>query len=165
MLPFCRMLEYGNNVMNDEYSRFHTELSTGSFYTYMNTSLPFNNYGSSIINGYGTVQALSVGTMWGTPYGSRVTYDSRMHYAIRHMYPNQNMFLAAVSTSRLVAFTRSTYSTYASYISLNRNGYTSTSYGSFSGCIVTDFIYYDEDTKLVMRYNPNTLSTPVRYYQ
>lgn len=164
MLPFSIMAQYGNVVVINEYDRFYNELITGTNYTLMNSGSPFNTYNTNTLNGYSTVINTVGGTMWGSPYGTRVTYDSRIHYAIRHMYPSESMFLTAASKNRLVAFTRTTFISYPSYLSVTRNGYTSTSYGSFQGCLLTDFVYYDEDTGYVMRYNPNTISTPIRYY-
>lgn len=164
MLPFPIMNQYGNTVVHEEYNIFKSELQNGS--TYKNTifNSNFGSGGTAVLKMYGTVISSTTGTMWGTPYGTQVTYDSYIHYAVRHMYPSQSMWQTAVSAQRLVAFTSTARITYGSYISLDRNGYKSSSYGSFTGLTITDFIYFDENTGHVMRYNPNTMSTPVRYY-
>lgn len=164
MIPFARMIQYGNVVIVSEYERFYNELTTGGTYTLMNSASRFNSYSSTVLNGYSTVVNATGGTMWGSPYGTRVTYDSIIRHAIRHMYPSEAMFLKAASNNRLVAFTRTAFSSYPSYISVTRNGYTSVAYTSYQGCLLTDFVYYDEDTGYVMRYNPNTMNTPIRYY-
>lgn len=163
MLPFPIMNGYGNTVLRDEYKLFKDELMNGTVYTKVDLVNGFNTYPSAM-KMYGTVIGGTSGTMWGSPYNTRVTHDSRMYLAVRHMYPSQAMWTVGYSAARLVAFTCSVRSTYPSYLAVSRNGLTSSSYGSFTGLLITDFIYYDEDTKHVMRYNPSTASTPVRYY-
>ena len=107
------------------------------------------------------------GTMWGTSYGSRMTWDSSFCRVIQHCFPTQALytdFISSTNNSRVVCLVRSDITTGTSYISLNRNGYTSSTYGTFSGTTITKFIYYDPGTSRVMVYNPSQPGTPTFYY-
>lgn len=170
MLPFGIMNQYGNKVVIDEYKRFVLELTsdnTNKAVTYNQTYSGINSAGAyNRIYMYGT--SLTSGTMWGTPYGSRMTHDSSFCRVIQHCFPTQelyNDFVASTNNSRVVCLVRSAITSGASYISLARNGYTSSSYGSFSGTTIEQFIYYDKNTSRVMTYNPYTKTTPSLYYK
>jgi hypothetical protein len=168
MLPFSIMNHYGNVVVRDDYKRFVDELtndSTNKLVTYTQSYSQLNGTTYNRIYMYGT-NSVS-GTMWGTPYGSRMTWDSSFSRVIQHCFPTQSLyndFIASTNNSRVVCLVRSDITTGESYISLARNGYTSSTYGRFSGTTIDQFIYYDESTARVMIYNPGTMSTPVFYY-
>lgn len=161
------MSQYGNVVVRDDYSRFVAELTNDS----TNKSVT-GNQSYSAINGstynrvymYGST--VVGGTMWGTPYGSRMTWDSSFGHAIQHCFPTQELYNDFIANTyrRVVCLVRSPITSGSSYISLSRNGYTSSTYGTFSGLTVDQFIYYDPNTERVMTYNPGTISTPTFYY-
>lgn len=168
MLPFSIMSQYGNVVVRDDYIRFVDELrndSTNKLVTGNGSYSAINTSTYSRIYMFGST--IGGSTMWGTPYGSRMTWDSSFGHVIQHCFPTQglyNDFIASTNDSRVVCLVRSAITTGSSYISLTRNGYTSSSYGTFSGTTVDQFIYYDPNTARVMTYNPGTISTPTFYY-
>jgi len=167
MLPFTQLLVYGNTVIRNEYNMFVSELTSNS----TNKSVVYNQ-SYSAINGttYNRVYMYSTaalsGTLWGTPYGNKMTWDSSFCRVIQHAFPTQALYSDFIANpgNRVVCLVRSATASGSGYVSLSRNGYTSSSYGSFTGCTVTQFIYFDPVTQRVMTYNPSTVSTPTFYY-
>ena len=169
MLPFSQLLVYGNIIQRDDYERFILELtssSTDKVVTYNQSYSQINGTSYNRVYMYGTASVS--GTMWGTPYGNKMTWDSSFCRVIQHCFPTQALYndFIANTTNRVVCLVRSATATGTGYVSLTRNGYTSSSYTSFTGCTITQFIYFDPNTSRVMTYNPSLgdLSTPTYYY-
>lgn len=104
-----------------------------------------------------------VGTMWGTPYGSRFTNDSNMSRVMQHALPTAAVYTDYKTNKRRCVFRNVALGSQASYPALNRNEYSSSSYGSWSGIYMDEFIYWDAVAQRVMRYNPNALTTPTPF--
>ena len=169
MLPFPIMNQYGNIIVRDDYERFILELtssSTNKLVTYNQSYGQINGTSYNRVYMYGTSSVS--GTMWGTPYGNKMTWDSTFCRVIQHCFPTQALYndFIANTTNRVVCLVRSATATGTGYVSLARNGYISSSYQSFPGCTITQFIYFDPNTSRVMTYNPSlgNLSTPTFYY-
>lgn len=168
MLPFPIMNQYGNIIVRDDYERFILELtssSTNKLVTYNQSYSLLNASGAyDRVYMYGTSSVS--GTMWGTPYGNKMTWDSTFCRVIQHAFPTQDLYndFIANGSNRVVCFVRSPITSMSNYISLTRNGYTSSTYSTFSGCTITQFIYYDNNSGRVMTYDPSTISTPTFYY-
>lgn len=169
MLPFPQLLVYGNTVKRNEYNMLVSELtsnSTNKLVTYNQSYSQISGASYNRVYMYGTSSL--IGTLWGTPYGNKMTWDSTFCRVIQHAFPTQALYndFIANSTNRVVCLVRSATATGTGYISLNRNGYTSSSYNSYTGCTITQFIYYDPNTERVMTYNPSlgASSTPTFYY-
>ncbi len=170
MLPFSQLLVYVNTVIHDEYNMLVSELtsnSTNKLVTYTQSYSQINGTSYNRVYMYGTASVS--GTMWGTSYGNKMTWDSSYCRVIQHCFPTQalyNDFIASTNNSRVVCLVRSATASGTGYVSLTRNGYTSSAYSSFTGCTITQFIYYDPNTSRVMTYNPSlgASSTPTYYY-
>lgn len=170
MLPFSIINQYGNIIQRNDYERFILELqstSTDKLVTYNQSYSQINGTSYNRVYMYGTASVS--GTMWGTSYGNKMTWDSSFFRVIQHCFPTQalyNDFIASTNNSRVVCLVRSATATGTGYVSLARNGYTSSAYASFTGCTITQFIYFDPNTSRVMTYNPSLgdSSTPTYYY-
>lgn len=104
--------------------------------------------------------------MYGSSYGSRFTQDSYFSSIFLHAFPNIATYNYYKANPNTPAYMRRTaIISYPSYPSVNRNGYTSISYSSFSGCTSDLFVYIDPVSLKAMQYNPNLMTTPTRYYQ
>lgn len=101
------------------------------------------------------------GTMWGTPYGNKNTYDSVVTRVAQHCFPDTIVLNENVAKTRLVVFKFHYLGQGSGYVSLNRNGYLSSSYGNFGGSQVLDFIYFDVANGCAMRCNPLDKTEPV----
>lgn len=115
-------------------------------------------------DGYCTTTMITPdGTMWGTPWGDRVTYDSRLSRIAQHCFPNTMLVDEAVKNGRMVAFKFQYIGNKITYNSYTKNGYTSVSYGSFNGLFVIDFLYFDINNNKVMRINPKIKTVAVAW--
>lgn len=101
------------------------------------------------------------GTMWGTPWGNRFTYDSQITRVAQHCLPDITTLNETIGSRRVVLFKFHYIASQSSYVSLARNNYTSLAYGTFNGQQVLDFLYYDAARGEVMRVNPLLASTPI----
>lgn len=108
-----------------------------------------------------TTMASPSGTMWGSPWGDRLTYDSPLARIAQHCFPSVDVLNESVSSKRMVAFKFNYLGSNASYNGRSRNGYSSSNYGTFNGTEVLDFLYFDYTKGMVMRVNPKGMSTPV----
>lgn len=99
------------------------------------------------------------GSMWGTSWGGRFTIDSSILRTIQHGLPSQDQFV----------FNLSNYDTVAAYVQpvgsalstgLNRNGYSSSSYGAYPCSTITKLIYRDKNNNSMMEINPLERSDP-----
>lgn len=96
----------------------------------------------------------SRGSMWGTPFKDYVTYDSSVGSIVCHAFPTIELLQQVTDKSIYCAFKTEYVGTRQTYNSVTRNGFTSTAYRSFSGCRITDFIYYDQANGKMMRWDP-----------
>lgn len=104
------------------------------------------------------------GTMWGTPYGSYFTYDSNSGVSIIHCCPDRDVFdEIAITSKRRVVVVLQQEGTIASFASLARNGFTSSSYGSFTALSIRKFVYWDYKLGAMMQSNPYSKSDPVAW--
>lgn len=104
-------------------------------------------------------------TMWGSPWGTRFTHDSYFVCILQHSFPNESILQYYKNNPTTPAvFVRSAITYYPSYNSVTRNGYKSSSYGSYQGTTNTLFIYYDYILDRVMQYDPSTMSEPIPRY-
>lgn len=98
------------------------------------------------------------GVMYGSSYGMNFTRDSFLTSAVRHAFPNVDLYNYAVQNRKYVIIKLLELGTQSSFAAVNRNGYTSKSWGSFGASQINDFIYYDNTTDKMMRYTPSTAS-------
>lgn len=104
---------------------------------------------------YRRVNFTAVATpMWGTAWGNRFTYDSRWSCILRHCVDNEAIYNDIIANKRLVLFKINYLGSQPSYVSLARNGYTSTAYGAFNGCACVECVYYDFQQGTVMYSRP-----------
>lgn len=104
------------------------------------------------------------GEMWGTPYGSRWATASSYRRFAQHALPTAAHYADHVANGNAYILIKHTpVQAYPNYISLNRNGYTSSTWGTTidGGVTTTDLIYFDYVLGKAMRYNPFLMSTPV----
>lgn len=110
---------------------------------------------------YKTIPTVLSSQMWGTSYKSYFTYDSTLQQAVRHAFPDFNLFNDSVTNRRYCAI-RILYVGYLSpYLATNRNGYLSKAYGGYNGTKAVSFIYYDNTTGKMMQYSPFDGNEPV----
>lgn len=148
----------GNVILsgNVDYNSFVTSL------------IPYTSIGAgdrpNTAQGYRkTTMASPSGTMWGTPWGDRLTYDSILSRIAQHCFSNTDVLNESISSKRMVAFKFNYLGSNSSYTGKNRNGYSSSNYGTFNGTEVLDFLYFDYTTGVVMRVNPKGMSNPVTW--
>ncbi|WP_311763448.1 hypothetical protein [Proteus columbae] len=92
--------------------------------------------------------------MWGTPWHNYVTHDSPYEKIIRHSVPAESVWANLMRLKQKVIITFAGYGSRSSYISLNRNGLISKSYGQYIGMRVESLIYYDDAIGRTMMINP-----------
>ncbi|WBF04692.1 hypothetical protein [Erwinia phage vB_Ea277G] len=100
------------------------------------------------------------GTMWGSPWNTKVTYDSNQGRVIQHCFPDVDTMNENILKQRTVLFNWIYQGSYSSYASVNRNGYASVAYGTFNGGGSNIFIYFDAKTKRMMQLMPSVGGTP-----
>jgi len=100
-------------------------------------------------------------TMWGTPYLSWYTHDSNWGKICRHAVSSQTVFNYILTNKQFILAKQGPYTSRPSYLGINRNGYSSVSYGTFNGRQCIDFIYFDVTLGVVMRWNPSVGGTPI----
>jgi hypothetical protein len=85
------------------------------------------------------------GSMWGTPWGTWYTDDSVMNRVVQHSLPSLNDFNTIISNNATVLIRiNRPGTTLLSYISLNRNGFTSSVWSSsWANSRCTELIYWD----------------------
>lgn len=104
------------------------------------------------------------GSMWGSTYGTLATNDSYIDRGIQHAFPSSDIANENLSNSRLIVAEYFHTGTVAGgFNSVTRNGYTSNAYGSYVGCSILDFIYFDYTLNKMMRCNPNAGTAPVAW--
>lgn len=151
---FQILLAFGKNKEVDNYAVFLAK--TSSFVVKpANASFGRNSGYAKIIPNNLT------NSMWGSSYGTNFTYDSYLNSVACHAFPDQSLLAHSIDTGKYCALKIAYLGRLTAYSSVSRNGYTSKAYGAFDGCALVDFIYYDNITKKMMRYNPNGLTTPV----
>lgn len=102
-------------------------------------------------------------TMWGTPWGDRLTYDSNVGSSVVHCLPDVNTVTDSLNNKRVMLAKVKGIGTQPNFTGLTRNGYTSSNYTQFTGTQIIDFLYWDFTLSKVMRVNPFTKSTPVQF--
>lgn len=107
------------------------------------------------------IPAAFTGIMWGTPYLNYLTYDSAANRIAQHAFPTQAITTDNQTNLRYVMLKYNYVGSRSGYQGVTRNGYVSSTYGSFNGGFCDDFIYWDAGNNCMMRYNPLTNSTPV----
>ena len=100
----------------------------------------------------------TTGTMYGSSYGLNFTRDSVLTSAVRHAFPNIDLYNYAVQNRVYCIIKLLELGTQSSFAAVNRNGYTSKSYGNFGASQINDFIYFDNTTNKMMRYTPSAAS-------
>ncbi|ANH51746.1 hypothetical protein RAY_283 [Erwinia phage vB_EamM_RAY] len=156
----------GKKTVKMSYADFVTWLNTNTTkYSAVsaasNTGTPSS---TTFTNGYARISMTADGgNMWGTPYLNSCTHDSTWARIARHACPAQTMFDYMLANKQFCLMKLGPYVTKSAYSGLNRNGYTSLSYGSFNGRTVLDFIYYDNTQGVVMRWTPLNGGTPVPF--
>lgn len=148
-------------VVGMTYTDFVTWLNNNSNkYTPLSvamTATPSTNYQNAYIR---LSMNTDGGTMWGTPYLNWFTYDSPYGRIVRHACPSVDVFNYIVANKQYCLLKLGPAATKGAYPGLNRNGYSSSSYTSFTGRTLIDFIYYDTTLGVVMRWNPLVGGTP-----
>ena len=104
--------------------------------------------------------ANDVSTMWGSSFGTYLTTDSGVGYAVCHAFPTQAEFNDFVTSKRRVVYKARTLGTVGLFSALLRNGYQSASYGAFSGAAMEEFIYWSVVNQTTMSYNPSLGGQP-----
>lgn len=139
------------------------------FIAYLNknvpTTLPAGN-SPQAASGYRqtTLNIVDQGSMWGTPWMNFFTYDSILIRVARHAFPDKVTADENIITSKRVVAAKYVYQgSRAAYQGVNRNGYLSSSYSTFNGQQMTDFIYWDAVKGQVMRLNPFLGDNPVPF--
>lgn len=94
------------------------------------------------------------GGLWGTPWEDFVTTDSRIARIATHCFPNYEARNNTHANGRYVAIKFDFPEFRGAFKALNRNGLTSSSFGTTLGQQVTDFIYYDDVLEGMQRMNP-----------
>jgi hypothetical protein len=98
--------------------------------------------------------------MWGSPWHTLFTYDSSAGRVIRHCCPSAAVADENFVAKRTVLIKLQYQGSKPSYVAVNRNNYSSLSYGTFNGQQAVDFIYYDATLGKVMRWNPYVDTVP-----
>jgi len=131
-------------------------------YTALTTSPAITTSSSNYQNAYVSIaMTADGGNMWGTPYNNWFTHDSPFARFIRHSCPIQSVFDYMLANKQFCLIKLGTYISRPSFLGINRNGYNSISYSTFGGRQLIDFIYHDNATGIMMRWNPSIASTPV----
>ena len=110
---------------------------------------------------YRTTAATLTGTMYGTSWQSHFTDDSPVARAIQHGVSSQAMIEAQVAAGRQIYFEVADAGTQTSFDALARNGYTSLSYGGWTGRRLVDLLIWTPEGML--RFNPFAGSGPSSY--
>lgn len=105
----------------------------------------------------------STRTMWGSPYGTYVTYDSPYIKIARHCLPSTDVFNNVSTLNPKMIFKFADYGSRPNYLSVSRNGLTSSTYGSYTGFRVIDCVYFDYTINKVMRVNPSARGVPIQF--
>lgn len=108
-----------------------------------------------------TVNAASSGSMWGTPWGNRVTTGTALGRVILHSLPSAAAYSFLQTNTLRVLLQHTSLGSGSTYPSLNRNGFTSSSWTTDSGFRFDKIIYYSQDLQNLAEINPFTLSSPV----
>lgn len=101
--------------------------------------------------------------MWGTPYKSFFTRDSRVMSVIRHACPTLEIYNNIINNKLMVAYNLVDVGLQPAVTGLDRNGYKSSDYSQYVCRIIDSFVYYDHNYGVMMEYNPNTASEPVPF--
>jgi hypothetical protein len=132
-----------------------------SQYGAVSRTLTFGSFSQSQSWHVVTINTASSGTMRGTPWGSGFTNNSLIGRVILHSLDSASAYSFLQTNSLRVLLRTVGVGTQSSYTSLNRNGYTSASYGSFTGVNCNQIIYYSQSLNNLVTVNPLTQSTPV----
>lgn len=85
------------------------------------------------------------GSMWGSPYSAIdpvVTTDSALARVLQHCYETEASYLASTSNPQKILLEVET-DTYSGFESVDRNGYISNSYSSFTGFRILSVTFFD----------------------
>lgn len=145
------------NVNNAGYTAFLTKLNTAG--AVKSTSTIGSASGTFLID----LSSSSLGTMWGTPHGNYFTTDSSLSRIIRHALPDLTTANENFNSSRRVRVVYAYFGSRGSYVSLNRNNYTSSSYGTFNGGYLTEIVYWDNVLGKGRKRNPINMSSPTDF--
>lgn len=126
---------------------------SGASSLYQESSIPDGNL---LFNQLG-----SGGTMWGTPYKDFATYDSTWWRILQHAFPDEATFNSVFAAKTKVLTVLKTMTGKSSHVSLARNGYTSTAFGSYPKSVqFTKVIYKSPTEDRMMVYEPLTDNPP-----
>jgi hypothetical protein len=103
------------------------------------------------------------GIMWGTSWNEHFTYDSSASRAVLHALPNANTFDSIVANTALVLVVISIFGSQTAFYSLDRNGYASQSYGSFTALVMTEITWWDFTQSAAFTANPSVAGAPQPY--
>jgi len=102
-------------------------------------------------------------TLWGSPYGTYFTYDSGGDNVVNHSCPDRDVYNELVLSKRRTVALCKFEGNLPSFVSVDRNGYVSSSYGSFGGYSISKFVYWDYKLSKMMQVNPFAASAPVAW--
>lgn len=156
------MLSGKQNVTGMTYADFVTWLNNNKTkYTALTSSPSSTTSSSNYVNAYVSIaMTADGGNMWGTPYNNWFTHDSTFARFIRHACPIQSVFDYMLTNKQYCLLKLGAYQSKSAFPGLNRNGYSSISYSTFGGRQLVDFIYLDNATGIMMRWNPSVADTP-----
>lgn len=101
-------------------------------------------------------------TMWGSTYGTVFTTDSSPSRMLQHMIPSE-CWSDHLYYNRISVIRHESLGSLSSFLSVNRNGYQSSTYGKFAGARVVEIIYWDNNEKKIKSYNPYGLTKPKEF--
>lgn len=154
--PYDRFLDLINSKIS---SKEWTLLSVGDITTILSTNKTY-------VYKVDTMRGAMIGSSWGRTFSATTPSNVTTIFRIcQHAYPSLEMYNASFTRGDYVVFTTGTSTSSTSFTGLNRNGYTSGSYGAtiIASRNMIDFVYYDPFLDMVMHNNPYTMSSPIPY--
>lgn len=148
-------LVIGDDPVERWLSQFSSPLYNGTALT--STTTPAGKYQWHQVQPASAVS----GSMWGSPWGTRVTFDSRLREVLLHASVNQSQFNSFITLDYPVYLVYRIVGRISSYSAVTRNGLTSRSYGSFVGGYVDALVYRSFSNPNQMVYHEPYLSSTV----
>jgi hypothetical protein len=102
-------------------------------------------------------------SMTGTSWGSYYAVGSIFNRVIRHGLPSEAVFTSLLANSSVCLVNVTGNGSQASFSSLNRNGYISSSGGTANSRITNRILYWDYTVDKAFSINPNAMGTPVEF--